>query len=134
MHKATSNLIYTENKTSNHQEEKNYYVPLDPVTDYIYIADLNTRLRVGWKTLPNLNFKLKFQTQISNSKLNFKTKIFPVLPGNPGFWEIDTKGKRTRKDLCLYIRNRPNLPASVVRPSTRRPPELARRCRPCRLL
>ena len=49
------------------------YVPLDPVADYVYLSDLNTRLRVGCKTLPNLNFKLKFQTQISNSNLNFKT-------------------------------------------------------------
>ena len=78
----------------NNQKEKIYYVPLDPVSDYVYIADLNTRLRVGWKTLPNLNFKIKFQTQISNSDLNSKTKIFPVLPGNPGFWETDSKGKR----------------------------------------
>ena len=55
------------------------YVPLDPVSDYVYIADLNTRLCVGLKTLPNLNFKLKFQTQTLISK----TKVFPVLPGNP---------------------------------------------------
>ena len=36
------------------------------------MLDLNTRLCVGWKTLPNLKFKLKFQTQISNSNLNSK--------------------------------------------------------------
>ena len=36
------------------------------------MLDLNTRMRVGWKTLPNLNFKLKFQTQISNSNLKFR--------------------------------------------------------------
>ena len=59
----------------NNQKDKIAYVPLYPVADYVYIVDLNTRLRVGWKTLPNLNFKLKFQT-----------KIFPVLPGNPVFW------------------------------------------------
>ena len=58
------------------------------------MLNLNNRLRVGLKTLPNLkfpnlNFKLKFQTQTWTSK----TKIFPVLPGNPGFWEIDSKGK-----------------------------------------
>ena len=46
----------------NHQKENIAYVPLDPVADNLYIADLNTRLRVGWKTLPKLNFKLKFQT------------------------------------------------------------------------
>ena len=74
------------------------YVPLDPVTDYVHILDLNIRLRVGWKTLPNLNFKLKVQTQISNSNLNFKTKIFPVLPGNPEFWEIESKGKRNERN------------------------------------
>ena len=61
------------------------YVPLNPVADYVHILDLNTRPRVGWKTLPNLNFKLKLQTEISNSNLNFKTKIFPVLPDNTGF-------------------------------------------------
>ena len=48
------------------------YIPLNPVADYLHVLYLNTRLRVGWKTLPNLNFKLKFQTQISNSNLNFK--------------------------------------------------------------
>ena len=32
---------------SNHQKDKIYYVPLEPVADYVYIADLNTRLRVG---------------------------------------------------------------------------------------
>ena len=47
----------------NHQKENVAYVPLEPVSDYAYMADLNTRLCVGWKTLPNLNFKLKFQTQ-----------------------------------------------------------------------
>ena len=45
------------------QKGKIAYVPLDLVYDYIYIAELNTRLRVGWKTLSNSNFKLKFQTQ-----------------------------------------------------------------------
>ena len=52
-----------QSKTSNHQKDNIDYVPLDPVCDYVYIADLNTRLRVVWKMLPNLNFKLKFQTQ-----------------------------------------------------------------------
>ena len=28
-------------------KDKIAYVPLDPVSDYIYILDLNTRLRVG---------------------------------------------------------------------------------------
>ena len=37
----------------NLQKENIAYVPLDPVADYVYIADLNTRLHVGWKTLPN---------------------------------------------------------------------------------
>ena len=45
----------------NHQKENISYVPLYPVTDYVYTADLNTRLRVGWKTLPNLSSKLRFQ-------------------------------------------------------------------------
>ena len=58
------------------------YVPLNPFADYIHILDLNTRLHIGWKTLPNLNFELKFQTQTWISK----TKIFPVLPGNLRFW------------------------------------------------
>ena len=44
------------------------YVPLDPVAEYIHMLDLNNRLRVGWKTLPNLKFKLKFQTQTWTSK------------------------------------------------------------------
>ena len=80
----------------NHQKDKISYVPLDPVADYVYLSDLNTRLRVGWKTLPDLNFKLKFQAQISSSNLNFKTKIFPILAGNPGFWEIDSKGRSNK--------------------------------------
>ena len=58
------------------------------------MLDLNTRLRYGWKTLPNLKFKLKFQTQISNSNLNFqKLQTSPVLPSNPRFWENDSKVK-----------------------------------------
>ena len=71
---------------------KIYQFSLDPVTNYIYTADLNNRLRVGWKKLPNLNFKLKFQTQTWISK----TKIFSILLGNPGLWEIDSKGKRNK--------------------------------------
>ena len=51
-------------------KEKISYSPLDPVAKYAYIEDLNTRLCVSWKTLPDLNFKIKFQTQISNSNLN----------------------------------------------------------------
>ena len=47
----------------NHQKDKIAYVPLNLFADYIYIADLNTRLHVGWKTKPNLNFKPKFQTK-----------------------------------------------------------------------
>ena len=49
-----------------HQQSPKYkisYVPLDPVADYVYLLDLNTRLCVGWKMLPNLNFKLKVQPQ-----------------------------------------------------------------------
>ena len=57
------------------------------------MAELNTRLRVVWKMLLNLNFKLKFQAQILKSNLNFKTKIFPVLPSNLEWWEIDFKDK-----------------------------------------
>ena len=53
-------------------KDKVAYAPLDPVADYVHILDLSNRLRVGWKTLPNLNFKLKLQIQISNSNLNFK--------------------------------------------------------------
>ena len=45
----------------NHQKDKIAYVPLNSVSDYVYIEDLNTRLRVGWKTLLNLNFKLKLE-------------------------------------------------------------------------
>ena len=53
-------------------KEQISYVPLEPVADYVHILDLNTGSCVGWKTLPNLNFELKFQTQISNLNLNFK--------------------------------------------------------------
>ena len=90
---------------SKHQNENISYVPLNLVANYVYIANLNTRLRVGWKTLPNLNFKPKFQTHISNSNLNFKAKIFPVLLGNSGFWEIDSKGKRNEinKAMCCSL-------------------------------
>ena len=73
-------------------KDKISYVPLNPVADYVYISYLNTILRVGWKRLPNLNFKLKFQTQTWISE----TKIFPILPGNPGFWEIYPMGKRNK--------------------------------------
>ena len=72
--------------------------PPNPVSDYVYMSDLNTRLCVSWKTLPNLNFKLKFQTQISNTNLNLKTKSFLVLPGNPGLWEIYSKGKSNKSN------------------------------------
>ena len=58
------------------------------------MLNLNIRLGVGWKTLPNLkfsnlNFKLKFQTQTWTSK-NYN---LPCPHGNPGFWEFDSKGK-----------------------------------------
>ena len=46
---------------NNHQKEKIAYALLDPVTDYVYTGDLNTRLRVGKKTLLNLDLKLKLQ-------------------------------------------------------------------------
>ena len=38
---------------------------------------------------------------MSNSNLNFKTRIFPVLPGNPGLWEIDSKGKSNERNKAL---------------------------------
>ena len=78
----------------NHQKDKIYYIHLDPCADYVSIVYLNTRLCDGWITLHNLNLKLKFQTQILNSNLNFKTKIFPVLPGNPEFLKIDSNVRR----------------------------------------
>ena len=80
-----SEVVRTKNvsKTIDLQSPKDkvYYVPLDPVADYIYISDLNIRLPVGWKLLPNLNIKLKFQTKISNSKLNFQNSNLPCPPG-----------------------------------------------------
>ena len=39
---------------------------------------------------------------MSHSNLNFKTRIFPVLPGNPGLWEIDSKGKRNETILPYF--------------------------------
>ena len=56
-------LIYVQDQyfNGNNQKEKIAYVPLDPVVDYLYIADLNNRLHVSWKTQPNLNFNLRFQ-------------------------------------------------------------------------
>ena len=54
-------------------KDKIAYVPLNPVVDYVHILDLNNKLCIGWKTLPNLIFKLKFQNKISNS--NFKLKL-----------------------------------------------------------
>ena len=44
----------------NHQKDKISYITLGRVADYVYIAYLNTRLRVDWKKLPYLNLKLKF--------------------------------------------------------------------------
>ena len=76
----------------NHQKDKIAHVLLDPVAEYVYIPDLNTRLRVGWKC---------YLTWISNSNLNFKTKIFPVLPGNQGFWYIDSKGNSNEKNKAM---------------------------------
>ena len=38
-----------ENYFYNHQKDKIFYNPLDLVAEYIYIADLNTRLCVGSK-------------------------------------------------------------------------------------
>ena len=38
----------------NHQKDKIAYVPLYLVSDYIHTVDLNTRLCVRWKTLPNV--------------------------------------------------------------------------------
>ena len=68
-----SNIKYCRNiLDTQSQKDRIAYIPLDPAADYIHILYLNTILRVGWKTLPKLNFKLKFQTQISNSNLNFK--------------------------------------------------------------
>ena len=54
----------------NHKKYKIEYVPCDLVSNYTYIADLNTRICVGWKSLPTLKFKLEFQTQTRISKLN----------------------------------------------------------------
>ena len=58
------------------------YIPLNQVANYVHMLHLNNRLRVGWKTLPNLkfsnlNFKLKVQTQTWTSK----TKNIPCPPG-----------------------------------------------------
>ena len=39
--------------TTKHQKYKIAYIPLNPVANYVYIADLIIKLRVGWKTLPN---------------------------------------------------------------------------------
>ena len=69
----------------NHQKEKISYIPLDSFIDYVYNTDLNTTLRVGWKTLPNLNLKLKFQTQTWISKPKY----------SPSSWVIRYSGKLT---------------------------------------
>ena len=46
---STRSTIYLPYKyhIKNHQKDKNAYISLDPVAYYVYIADLNTRLRVG---------------------------------------------------------------------------------------
>ena len=44
---ATIKVMVGEAHSGNDQRYKIVYVPLDPVTDYVYIADLNTRLHVG---------------------------------------------------------------------------------------
>ena len=46
-------MVFHKYLLINHQKEKIAYVPLEPVADYTYIADLILELRVGWKTLPN---------------------------------------------------------------------------------
>ena len=50
------------------------YVPLDPVADYIHMLNQNNKETPCWlKNATQLKkFKLKFQTQSSNSNLNFK--------------------------------------------------------------
>ena len=42
--------------------DKIAYVPPEPISDYVNIADLSNKPRFGWRLLPYLNFKLKFQT------------------------------------------------------------------------
>ena len=37
----------------NHKNDKIAYVPLEPVSNYVYIADLILELHVVWKTLLN---------------------------------------------------------------------------------
>ena len=78
----------------NHQRTRFPTFPSNQLlTTYIYHTKILYSMLAEKRYLTyisNLNFKLKFQTQTWISK----TKIFPVLPGNPGFWEIDSKGKR----------------------------------------
>ena len=81
------------------------YVPFNPVADFVHMLDLNTWLCVGWKMLPNLKFKLKFQSQISDSNLNFKKlktspsscvfrdsgKLNPMVKGMKPYCYVDTQ-------------------------------------------
>ena len=49
------------------------------------------------QTDSNFNFKLKFQTQTWTSK----TKIFSVLPSNPGLWKNDFLGKSNESNKSM---------------------------------
>ena len=40
-------IVLDGSRYDNHQKDKIAYVPLDPISDYVYIADLNTRLHDG---------------------------------------------------------------------------------------
>ena len=80
-HKVTRTCPYGTIICRNHQKYKIAYVLLDPVADSIFIAELNNRLCDAWKTLPGLNFKPTFQTQISKFKLEFQIQNLPCPPG-----------------------------------------------------
>ena len=69
----------------NQRKEKIAYIPLEPVADYVYIR-LNN-ITTCW--MKNATW------------LNFLPEIFPVLSGNPGLWEIDSKGKRNESNKSM---------------------------------
>ena len=97
-------LLYFSFLGELHQSPKDNiaYVPLDPVTNCVYTSDLNNRLRVGWKTLPYFIFKLKFQTQISNS--NFKLKLgFQKLKSSPSSQVIQDSGTLTPRVKLMKL-------------------------------
>ena len=66
------------------------------VQDYLRSPQPNRQLHIYSRLNTRTTCWLKNAT-----KLNFLTKIFPILPSNPGFLEIDSRGKRNESNEAM---------------------------------